>query len=201
MFRYNPGFEFCFRVARDGWLGRISGIETVIGKASPAGERAKIRPYRGGTMFELGCHVIDAVITLLGKPDRVTAHGRHSGDFADDVLDNQVAILEYPHALVTVRSSLIEVAGNVRRQFVVVGNKGTVDLRPLEPPSIRLALEEPRGEFKQGYQDVRVPSLMRYAADFDDLARVIRGEKAFAWTPAHDLAVQETVLRASGLMV
>jgi hypothetical protein len=42
---------------------------------------------------------------------------------------------------------------------------------------------------------------MRYAADFDDLARVIRGEKAFAWTPAHDLAVQETVLRASGLMV
>lgn len=200
MFRYNPGFEFCFRAARDGWLGRISGIETVIGKASPAGERAKIQPYRGGTMFELGCHVIDAVVTLLGKPDRVTAHGRHSGDFADDLLDNQVATLEYPHALVTVRSSLVEVAGNVRRQFVVVGNKGTVDLRPLEPPAIRLALDEPRGEFKQGYQDVRVPSLPRYEADFVDLARVIRGEKAFAWTPAHDLAVQETVLRASGLM-
>lgn len=201
MFRYNPGFEFCFKAARDGWLGRISGIETVIGKASPAGERAKLLPYRGGTMFELGCHVIDAVITLLGRPDRVTAHARHSGDFADDLLDNQVATLEYPDALVTVRSSLVEVAGNVRRQFVVVGNQGTVDLRPLEPPAIRLALAEPRGEFKKGYQDVKVPRLPRYEADFVDLARVIRGEKPFAWTPEHDLAVQETVLRASGLPV
>lgn len=201
MFRYNPGFEFCFKAARDGWLGRISGIEAVIGKASPAGERAKLLPYRGGTMFELGCHVIDAVVTLLGRPDRVTAHARHSGDFADDLLDNQVATLEYAHALVTVRSSLVEVAGNVRRQFVVVGNQGTVDLRPLEPPAIRLALAEPRGEFKKGYQDVKVPSLPRYEADFVDLARVIRGEKPFAWTPAHDLAVQETVLRASGLPV
>ena len=32
------------------------------------------------------------------------------------------------HALVTVRSSLVEVAGNVRRQFVVCGDGGTVGL-------------------------------------------------------------------------
>ena len=41
--------------------------------------------------------------------------------------------------------------------------------------------------------------LPRYSADLADLAQVIRGEKKFAWTPAHDLAVQETILRASGL--
>jgi predicted dehydrogenase len=181
MFRYNRGFEFCFQAAREGWLGRIFSVETVIGKASPASERKKILPYRGGTMFELGCHVIDAVITLLGKPAEVSAHARHSGDFADDLLDNQLATLSYPHALATVRSSLVEVAGNVRRQFVVCGDAGTVDLRPLEPPALRLALAEPRGEFKKGYQDVKIPSLPRYAADFVDLARVIRGEKQFAW--------------------
>ena len=201
MFRYNRAFEFCFQAARDGWLGKIFAVETVIGKASAAGERAKLLPYRGGTMFELGCHVIDAVVTLLGKPQHITAHGRHSGNFADDLLDNQLATLEYPNAIVTVRSSLVEVAGNARRQFVVCGDAGTLDIRPLEPPAVRLALTEPRGEFKKGYQDVKLPSLPRYEADFADLARVIRGEKAFAWTPAHDLAVQETVLRASGLAV
>jgi hypothetical protein len=41
----------------------------------------------------------------------------------------------------------------------------------------------------------------RYDGDFADLAKVIRGEKAFAFPPAHDLAVQETILRASGLPV
>jgi hypothetical protein len=48
---------------------------------------------------------------------------------------------------------------------------------------------------------VQVPNLPRYVADLADLARVIRGEKEFAWKSAHDLAVQETILRASGLPV
>lgn len=201
MFRYNRAFAFCFQAAKEGWLGKIFSIEGVIGKASAASERAKLLPYRGGTMFELGCHLLDAVVTLLGKPPRVTTTGRHSGNFADDLLDNQLATLEYANALVTIRASVVEVAGNARRQFVVCGDAGTLDIRPLEPPAVRLALTEARGEFKKGYQDVKLPSLPRYEADFVDLARVIRGEKTFAWTPEHDLAVQETVLRASGLPV
>jgi predicted dehydrogenase len=201
MFRYNAGFEFCFRAAREGWLGKIFSIEAVIGKASTAAERAKLLPYRGGTMFELGCHLIDAVVTVLGAPQQVTAVARHSGNFADNLLDHQLATLSYTDAIVTVRSSLIEVAGNARRQFVVCGDAGTIDIRPLEPPALRLALAQARGEFKKGYQDVTVPSRPRYEADFVDLARVIRGEREFAWTPVHDLAVQETILRASGLPV
>lgn len=201
MFRYNPAFELCFRAAREGWLGRIFSIDAAMGRASAAGERARLLPYRGGTMFELGCHVIDAVVTLLGRPAQVTAHARHSGNFADDLLDHQLATLEYPDALVSVRSSLIEVAGGNRRQFVVCGDAGTVDIRPLEPPAVRLALAEPKGGYRKGYQDVPVPTRPRYEADFADLARVIRGESKFAWSPAHDLAVQETILRASGLPV
>lgn len=200
-FRYNPAFQFCFRAAREGWLGKVFSVETVIGKAIGAGERKKLLPYRGGTMFELGGHVIDAVVTLLGRPQKITAHARHSGAFADDLLDNQLATLDYADAVVTVRSSLVEVAGNVRRQFVVCGDAGTVDIRPLDPPALRLALAAPRGEFKQGYQDVALPVLPRYDADFADLAQVIRGEKSLAWSPAHDLAVQETILRASGMPV
>jgi predicted dehydrogenase len=201
MFRYNPGFEFCFKAVREGWLGRVFAIEAVIGKASSAEERKKLLPYRGGTMFELGCHVIDAVVALLGAPQAVSAQARHAAGLADGLLDNQLATLEYPNALVTVRSSLVEVAGNVRRQFVVCGDGGTVDLRPLEPPAVRLALAEARGGFKKGYQDVPIANLPRYVADLADLARVIRGEKEFAWSPEHDLAVQETILRASGLPI
>ncbi len=41
----------------------------------------------------------------------------------------------------------------------------------------------------------------RYDGDFADLAKVIRGEKAFGFSPAHDCIVQETLLLASGLPV
>jgi hypothetical protein len=99
-----------------------------------------------------------------------------------------------------VRSALAEVDGGSRRQFVVCGTKGTFDIHPLEAPAARLALDAPHGEYKRGYQDVKFPKTGgRYDGDFADLARVIRGEKALAFTPEHDLAVQETVLLASGL--
>lgn len=201
MFRYNPAFQFGFRAAREGWLGKVFSIDTVISKAVGASERNKLLPYRGGAMFELGCHVIDAVVTVLGRPEKVAAQNRHSGNFKDDLFDNQLAVLEYPNATVTVRSALMEVEGGARRQFVVCGDAGTFDIRPLEPAKARLALAQPRGDFKRGYQDVNFPNLPRYEADFDDLAKVIRGEKKFDWSADHDLAVQETILKASGLPV
>jgi predicted dehydrogenase len=201
MFRYNPAFELCGKATREGWLGKVFSIEGVIGKAVGAAERNKLLPYRGGAMFELGCHLIDAVVTLLGKPQKVTTTARHAGAFADTLLDNQLATLEYPDAIVTIRSSLVEVEGGARRQFVVCGDRGTTEIRPLEPPALRLALAAPQGDFKKGNQNVPVKNRPRYEADFEDLAKVIRGEKALAWSPAHDLAVQETILRASGLPI
>ena len=39
----------------------------------------------------------------------------------------------------------------------------------------------------------------RYAGEFTDLAKVVRGEKKLAWNAAHDIAVHETVMRAAGV--
>ena len=201
MFRYNPGFQFCFQASRDGWLGRIFSVDTVIGKTLSLAARMELARYPGGSMFELGCHVIDAVITLLGPPERVTPHVRKSGQPPATLEDNMLAVLDYPQATVTLRSALIDVAGDQRRQFVVCGDHGTVELRPLEPPAGRLALDQPRGVYQKGWQELKFPNGPRYDADFADLALVIRGEKEFAYTAEHDLAVQETVLRASSLPV
>jgi predicted dehydrogenase len=200
MFRYNPGFQLAAELVREGALGEIFEIDAVISKQVDEASRRLLLPYRGGAMFELGCHLIDQVVALLGRPQKVTAHARSVG--RDGFADNQLAVLEYGRATVTVRSSLVEVDGPSRRQFVVCGTKGTFDLRPLEPPSARLALDAARGDWKRGYQEVRLPAPPgRYEGDFADLARVIRGEKSVDFPPAHDLAVQETVLLASGLPV
>jgi len=200
MFRYNPAFLLGFQLLREGALGDIFEVDAVMSKKMAAGSRSALLPYRGGIMFELGCHVIDAVITVLGRPDKVTPYNRAVS--GDGFLDNQLAVFEYPKATVTVRSSLAEVEGGSRRQFVMCGTKGTYDIHPLEAPAAKLALEAPYGKYKRGYQDIKFPPMTgRYDGDLADLAKVIRGEKPFEFTPEHDLIVQETVMQASGKTV
>ena len=200
MLRYNPAFELCFRLVREGHLGDVFAIDATMSKAVDAAVRRQFLPYRGGAMFEIGCHVLDAVVTILGRPSKITAHQRSSSPLGDGFADNGLAVLEYPRATATVRSALVEVEGEARRQFTVSGTRGTFDIRPLEPPHARLALDAARGGYEAGYQDVPLPAMRgRYHGEFDDLARVIRGEKALGFSPEHDLAVHETVLLASGL--
>jgi len=199
VFRYNPAFVLLGQLLRDGALGEVFSIDTAMSKLLDAASRKEALAYRGGSMFELGGHIIDAVVTVLGRPEKVTPHRRSVSALGDGWSDNDLAVLDYPRATVTVRSAMVEVEGGARRQFVLCGTRGTFDIRPLEPAAARLALDAPHGEYKRGYQDVKFPKVGRYDGDFIDLARVIRGEKAFAFPPAHDLAVQETLMLASGL--
>ena len=200
MLRYNPAFLLCFELVRDGSLGEVFSIDATMSKVIGAAERQPLLPYRGGGMFELGGHIIDPVVNILGRPSKVTAHSRHCSPVDDGLADNQLAVFEYPKATVTVRVSLVEIDGGARRQFVVCGTKGTFDIRPIEPPQARLALDAARSGYKKGYQDVKFPRAGgRYDGDFADLAKVIRGEKALGFSREHDLAVQETLLLASGM--
>ena len=202
MLRYNPAFLIARRLVREGALGDVFSIEAAMGKIQGDAERHALAAYRGGAMFELGCHVIDSVVAILGRPEKVTPHSRSSSPLKDGFPDNQTAVLEYPSAIVTVRSVLVEWDGGARRQFAVCGTKGTMDIRPIEHPEARLTLDAAHGEYKKGRQTLEFPKGRgRYDGDFEDLAKVIRGEKAHDFPPMHDLAVHETILLASGLPV
>ena len=153
-------------------------------------------------MFELGCHIIDAVVSVLGKPDKVTAFNRMTFPKQDSLLDNCLAVFEYPDATATVRTALIEHDGGARRQFVVCGDHGTIDIKPLEPPRVVMAMDSDHGDYQRGRHEVPLKPLGgRYDGDLIDLAKIIRGEKLSDFPPEHDLAVQESVLLASGLSI
>ncbi|NLX95143.1 MAG: Gfo/Idh/MocA family oxidoreductase [Rhodopirellula sp.] len=200
MFRNNPGFQFCFRAAKDGWLGRISEVHGVIGKLSTADDRKPMLPYPGGTMFELGCHLIDSLVRVLGKPDKVAPFARATHPEIDPLADSQLAVFEYPGAIATIRSTVVEAEGGRRRQFIVAGDEGTVSILPLEPPRLTLALAKPQGRFARGYHEVPLADMPgRYDEQLLELARIVRGEIEHPYPPEHDLAVQEAVLLASGL--
>jgi predicted dehydrogenase len=201
MFRYHPAFQLCFKAVREGWLGEIFETRGFMSKAINAVQRKELVPYSGGAMFELGCHLIDILVRMQGKPDKVTAFVRRTRPRQDSLADDQLAVFEYPKDVATIHVALMEVEGERRRQFAVSGDQGTADIRPLEPARMTLVLSRAVGEFTRGSQEVNLPPLTgRYDGDFLDLARIVRGEKEPDFGPEHDLAVHETILRASGLV-
>ena len=201
MFRSNPAFQFLFNAVKQGWLGEIFEIHGVMSKKLAFNERAELARYPGGSMFELGCHLIDAIVTLLGKPLSIVPFNRQSFPELDNLKDNCLAIFQYPKATATIRSSVVEIEGNRRRQLVVCGTHGTIEIYPLEPPRLTLTLDQPRGDFRKGTQVVELPIMTdRYDGDLLSLASAIRGEVECDYSLEHDLLVQECVLSASEMI-
>lgn len=201
MFRSNPAFQFVYRAFQSGWLGDIFEVDAVMSKKLADEERPPLARYRGGAMFELGCHLIDFVVRLLGKPDRITPYNLNSLAGIDELRDNCLAVFQYPRATAAIRSSLIEIDGNARRQLVVCGTQGTIAIKPLEPPQLTLTLDRPQGDFRKGTQQVELPrSGGRYEQELISLASAIRGERDFEYSLEHDLLVQTCVLQASEMV-
>lgn len=199
MYRNNPAMQFCFRAVREGWLGDVFEVHGVMNKRQDAAERQRWQPYRGGAMFQLGCHLIDVLVAVLGKPDKITPFARQTRPGPGELVDSQLAVFEYPKATATIRVAMMDVDGMPRREFAICGSGGTIDLRPIEPPRLRMALASPRDTFRSGPQDVALPPMPgRYDEQLLELAQIIRGEREHPYRPAHDLAVQEAVLLASG---
>lgn len=199
MYRYNPAIVMLHDFLKRGWLGEPFEVHTVMSKVIPRERRPELAEYPGGIMFELGCHIIDLTVGVLGAPQKVTAYPRHSLAADDTLLDNMLAVFEYPKATATVKSSAIEIDGGDRRHFVVCGTEGTFHIQPLDDPRARVTLSQKRGDYPRGYQDVTFPKFTRYTADAADMARVIRGEKTCDFSYQHDLAVQTALLQACGL--
>jgi predicted dehydrogenase len=199
MYRYNPAVLLLQRFLQQGWLGELFEVHGAIGKVFPAESRQKAGKYEGGVMFELGCHLIDLTVGLLGKPETVTPHRQRIATAGDGLYDNMLALLEYPKAIATIKSSAMEVEGNKRRHLVACGTEGTFHIQPLDTPAVRVALSKPRDKYVQGYQDIAFPKFQRYVADAADMARVIRGEKENDFPYEHELVVQSTVLKASNM--
>jgi len=111
--------------------------------------------------------------------------------------DNAVAVLEYDKAIAVLESAAMEVSPFPARRFEVYGDKGSVIIEPLEKPKARLCLNEDRGKYVKGWQEVSFEERHRYAGELVSLVADIKGEKKPDRALYHELIVQETILRAS----
>lgn len=207
MYRDNPAIQLCYRAVREGWLGRVFEVDTVMSRMDGMDYRKWLSQFRGGAMYIFGGHLIDLVVTMLGAPERVTPFLRCTWHDRDSMFDNGLAVMEYPHATATIRTAVVEVEGFRRRQLVVCGDKGTFDIRPLEynganplQTVVRLTLAEPAGPYAAGCHEFEMATPKgRYDAQLVELAEMIRGEKPNPYPSSHELVVQQALLDASGI--
>jgi predicted dehydrogenase len=210
MYRNNPAVQFCQRAVREGWLGQVFEVHCVMSVTHSVDYRKYLSQYPGGTMFIFACHLIDLVVGLMGKPDRIVTFPRQTrSDVGVEMCDNGLIVFEYPKTTATIRTCSLEVEGYQRRQLVVCGDQGTVDIRPLEkfvahasePLTLRLALSQARDAYKKGYQEVSFPPPPgRYDLQLIELAQIIHGEIENPYPLQHELLVQECLLKACGCL-
>ena len=198
MYRYNPAVLKCFEHLKNGDLGEIYSINAEMSTYHPVHYKKWLTNFGGGIMYILGSHLVDLIVYMLGEPKRVVPFIKRTGLDGVDFEDNNLAVLEYDKALARIFVSSVEVNGFGRRQLVVSGSKGTVDICPLESPMIMSYADTAMGggtyesvketvKFDLDTSDCRYDAMMR---DFYDYTQ---GVKSNPFTYEHDYLVQKVL--------
>jgi predicted dehydrogenase len=204
MFRYHEGFGRIAGWARSGLLGQVFSVRAHMSTHIPAAARRRIGVHRGGILYDLAGHMLDQIVWLLGRPERVTSFTRNVDPRVPGFADNTLAVLEYERALAMVDIAALEPRPMARR-YEVYGTQGSaILLEPFEPAQrIRLCLESPGEGFPKGEQIVAVTPQSRqslYELELQALLATIAGLQPPDRSFEHELLVQETLLRATGVL-
>jgi len=205
MFRKHDGFERIAEWVLSGFLGHIfqvrAHMSTNVPEKNPEGTQTGREGYahfKGGIMYDLGGHMLDQVVWLLGRPNRVTHFFQNAASETRGVMDNTLGVLEYGNAIATVDIAAME-ARPMARRFEVYGTNGTAIMEPFEPAdTIQLTLEEAQDGYEKGINIVKIEDRPRYVDTFAELVRNIKGESEPLRTLDHELLVQETLMRVTG---
>lgn len=195
MYRYNPAIRKTFELINEGKLGEIYSINAEMSTFHSPKYRKWLTNFGGGIMYILGCHLIDLIVYIMGKPDSIHSFLKHTMLDGVDLADNNLAVLEYEKALARVFVSSVEVNGFGRRQFMVSGSKGTVNICPLERP---LTVTYSDTEIANtAYEDRKIllpfednTASGRYDEMVKDFYAYIVGEKENPFTYEHEYNVQ-----------
>ena len=207
VYRTNPAVRFCLDAVGNGWLGDIFGIHAVMSRDDNENDayRKWLFQFKGGAMYIFAGYLIDLVLLMLGPPDRVTPFLKRTRD--DGLIDNGLAVLEYPRASAVVRVSVAEAEGYKFRRLIVCGTQGTVELCPIEfqdyyhtPLTVRMTIRKPVGGYEAGTHWIDCGPLGgRYEPQLIEFAEIIRGKMIKSPSLEHEYLLHKTLLRACGL--
>ena len=201
MYRYNPYIMKLMERIKSGELGEIISVEAQMSGYHPKDRREWLGGYKGGIMFFLGCHLVDLIYGIMGKPDEVIPLNRKTGTDGLDTVDFGMAAFTYKNGVSFAKSTNVEVGGFSRRQLVVTGTKGTVEIRPLEnhkeyPTTTSSYREVFDTAWLSDAEFVTTEKFDRYDAMMKSFAQMVRGEKENPWNYDYELELYKLIMKA-----
>jgi predicted dehydrogenase len=203
MLRYHQAFMQVSDWARSGFLGSVFSVRAHMSTSlTKEAQQIIADSHDGGILYDLSGHVLDQIIWILGRPNKVTSFLRTDGGIVAGFKDNCLGVYEFESAFATVDIAALETSPMARR-FEVYGTRGSaIIVEPFEPGTrIRLCLDEDRDSYNKGEQVVEMETRDRqecYDEELVDFVEVVRDGRAPLRDLDHELLVQETMLRGAG---
>lgn len=211
MYRYNPAVQKLKADVQAGKLGKIYAVEAQMNCFHQPDKRQWTGNYPGGLLYILGSHLIDLVYSIQGEPEEVIPLSASIGTDGVTAEDFGMAVFRYKNGASFVKSTAVEPGGFERRQLVVCGTKGTVELKPLEwhCPDARTDVFSPqitgvREAFSQDwhvkgeYHETEV--FGRYDAMYRAFASYVRGERENPFGYDYEKGLHKLILKACGAL-
>lgn len=208
MYRYNPAIIKLKADIKSGKLGEIYSVEAQMNCIHPPQKRCWLGNYPGGMLYFLGCHLIDLVYSICGEPDEIIPLSMSVGTDNVTADDFGMAVFKYKNGVSFVKSTATEIGGFERRQLVVCGTKGTVELKPIEwwaPESegkIVMLTTGVREAFEENWNTrgncFNTPAYGRYDDMLRAFARYVRGKEINPYDYEYERILHKIILASCG---
>ena len=204
MYRFNPSVKEALEKIKRGDLGRIYSVEAQMSCKHTEDIRAWLENFKGGMLFFLGCHLIDLIYQIQGEPDEIIPLSCSTGIGDIHTEDYGMAVFKYPNGISFAKTCDNECGGFMRRQLVICGEKGTIEIKPLEVVSqegqYTVSCENYNDTGHSWYEpwnEGRSDVYDRYDSMLFNFAQLVGG-KENPYSYDYELSLYKLVLRACG---
>ena len=204
MYRYNPAIKKVIGMVKNGDLGEIYYIEAQMNCFHPDEKRKWLKDYQGGMMNFLGCHLVDIVLQVQGVPDEIIPYNAASEkQFGEDM---GFAVFRYGDRCSFIKTTAVETGGFMRRQIVVCGEKGTVEIHPTEYfadhgklcSDVYITLDK---SWSYKPDKISFGPYDRYGDMYDEFFKIVRGEMKNPYSYEYEKLLHDTLLKACGVKI
>lgn len=132
VYRFHPLVKEALKQVKSGKLGTLYSVEAHMSRDDKTEKRKWLGKFKGGMTFFLGCHLIDLIHLFMGTPEEIIPLNTCTSPEAYASSDLGMAAFRYPEGMSFFKACAAEPGGFMRRQLVLCGSLGTLEIRPLE---------------------------------------------------------------------
>ena len=201
MYRFNPKIQEALAKVKNGELGEIYSVEAHMDCKHPAEVRQWLQNFPGGMMFFLGCHLIDLIYQIQGEPEEIIPFNCSTGYDEVTANDYGMIVFKYKNGVSFAKTCANENGGFLRRQLVICGTKGTIEIKPLEVSAegglYTVMNEAYSTEWHKEWDTTKSEVHDRYDDMMRNFAEMVRG-KENPYSYDYELGLYKLILRSCG---